>query len=82
MPLTLFVRDLVLADRPGTQWLVDLLSRQSVEEAGPTTATVAGDDPTGEGPPGAGDAEAEGAPAAPHAAEQPQPPRAAPEPKP
>jgi len=37
VPLTLLVRDLVLAERPGTEWLADLISRQAVEEAKPAT---------------------------------------------
>jgi len=40
VPLTLLVRDLVLADRPGTRWLSDLISRQPPEEAGPRPAAV------------------------------------------
>jgi predicted PurR-regulated permease PerM len=32
VPLTLLVRDLVLADRPGTLWLADLLSRDGGDE--------------------------------------------------
>jgi len=52
VPLTLFVRDLVLADRPGARWLSDLISRRSPDEAESTAVTVAeaGDD----GPPAAG----------------------------
>jgi predicted PurR-regulated permease PerM len=42
VPLTLLVRDLVLAERPGTEWLSDLISRQTVEEAKPRPATVDG----------------------------------------
>ncbi len=57
VPLTLLVRDLVLADRPGARWLSDLMSRESPEEAGPTPTAVAkgdgGGGPPDEGPPGA-----------------------------
>lgn len=53
VPLTLFARDLVLADRPGARWLSDLMSRQSPQEAEPTPAAIAKADGGG-GPPGAG----------------------------
>jgi AI-2 transport protein TqsA len=74
VPLTLFVRDLVLADRPGTRWMSDLISRQSPDEAGPATVAEGGGGagPPGAGPPGAADPDADELPAA-AAAERPEP---------
>jgi predicted PurR-regulated permease PerM len=62
VPLTLFVRDLVLADRPGTRWLTDLLSRDSGDGDAERKGTNGdGGDAGGAGPPGAGAAETVGA---------------------
>lgn len=62
VPLTLLVRDLLLAERPGTEWLADLISQQSLDQVKPRPATVS------EGGAGPATASAEDAGAPPEAA--------------